>query len=222
MFESKDNLLLIDKPSEMTSFGVVARIRRILSKQYGVKVKVGHSGTLDPFATGLLIILTGSQTKNAMSLTKLDKEYEATIELGKSSSTEDPEGDITEVSSIVPKIEEIENVLSLFTGEIIQTPPIFSAIKIGGERAYKLARKGKKVEVPERKITIYDINIVSYSYPELKIVVRVSSGTYIRSLARDIGNNLKTGAYLKELRRTKVGNFSIDDAESLGDYGVHD
>ena len=215
-----DSILLIDKPGEMTSFGVVARIRRVLSRDAGKKVKVGHCGTLDPFATGLLILVTGKETKNAMGYMKLDKEYEATIILGQESTTGDPEGEITHASDYVPTLEEIEAALGQFRGEIQQRPPIFSAIKINGQRAYKLARDGKEIEIPLRTVTIHRLEMVEYAYPVLKIRTHVSSGTYIRSLAVDIGRTLATGAYTRELRRTKIADWSVEDAKRLEDFGI--
>lgn len=217
-----DGIVLIDKPDGMTSFGVVARVRRVLSQQAGKKVKVGHTGTLDPFATGLLILCVGKETKNAMSYTKLDKVYEATIRLGQISTTGDPEGEISDASDVRPASQEIEQILERFKGEITQRPPIFSAIKIGGRRAYDLARQGKDVEIPERTITIQSLDLVSYSYPELKIRTHVSSGTYIRTLAVDIGEALGTGAYCTQLRRTKVADWDVAKAQTLADFGVHD
>lgn len=215
-----DSILLIDKPSEMTSFGVVARIRRVLSQEAGKKVKVGHCGTLDPFATGLLILVTGKETKNAMGYMKLDKEYEATIILGQESTTGDPEGELSHASDYVPTREEIEAVLGQFRGEIQQRPPIFSAIKINGQRAYKLARDGKEIEIPLRTITVHALEVIDYNYPSLTIRTHVSSGTYIRSLAVDIGRALGTGAYCKELRRTKIAEWSVEDAKRLEDFGI--
>lgn len=215
-----DGILLIDKPDGMTSFGVVARVRRVLSQQAGKKVKVGHTGTLDPFATGLLILCIGKETKNAMSYTKLDKVYEATIRLGQTSTTGDPEGELTDVSDKQPTREEIAAALEKFTGEITQTPPMFSAIKIGGRRAYDLARQGKEVEIPQRKVMIHNLELVDYAYPELKIRTHVSSGTYIRSLAQDIGETLGTGAYCTQLRRTKVADWDVANAQTLADFGV--
>ncbi|MFZ1302092.1 MAG: tRNA pseudouridine(55) synthase TruB [Candidatus Microsaccharimonas sp.] len=206
---TEDGMLLVDKPAGITSFGVVARVRRQLSQQIGKKAKVGHTGTLDPFATGLMIIVTGKECRNAGNYSKLDKEYEATITLGYTSSTGDPEGELSEVSSDQPTEQAVEAALKQFTGEITQRPPIFSAIKINGRRAYDLARKGEVVEMPERQVTIYSLELLSYSYPEIKIRVHVSSGTYIRTLAEDLGNVLKTGAYCSELRRTKVGQWSV-------------
>lgn len=215
-----DGILLIDKPAGMTSFGVVARVRRVLSERAGKKVKVGHTGTLDPFATGLLILCIGKETKNAMSYTKLDKVYEATIRLGQTSTTGDPEGEVTDVNYIQPTREQLEKVASAFTGDITQRPPMFSAIKINGQRAYKLARDGKEVEIPERKVTIHSLEIVDYAYPELKIRTHVSSGTYIRTLAEDMGKALGTGAYCTQLRRTKVAKWNVADAQTLGTFGV--
>lgn len=215
-----DQIVLIDKPAGMTSFGVVARIRRVLSQQAGKKVKVGHTGTLDPFATGLMILVTGKECKNAGSYSKLDKVYEATFRLGQLSTTGDPEGEISEISARVPSADEIEQVLRQFKGEIMQRPPIFSAIKIAGQRAYKLARDGKEVEIPERPVTIYNLEVLDYTYPELRIRTHVSSGTYIRSLAVDIGETLGTGAYCTQLRRTAISSFRIEEAKSLEDFGV--
>jgi len=214
----EDSVLLIDKPSGMTSFGVVARVRRRLSQQLGKKAKVGHTGTLDPFATGLMIIVTGKECRNAGTYSKLDKVYEATIQLGQTSSTGDPEGELTEVSDLKPTLDEVNEALSQFVGEIQQTPPIYSAIKINGKRAYKLAREGgttETIEMPVRTVTIFSLELIDYSYPEIKIRVHVSSGTYIRTLAEDIGKVLGTGAYCTQLRRTKIADFSIDDSVLL-------
>ena len=217
-----DEMLLIDKPVGLTSFGVVARVRRKLSNKLGKKVKVGHTGTLDPFASGLMILLTGKECKNANHYSKLDKSYRATIYLGKTSTTGDIEGEIKDVSNIIPSKEEVEKVVSEFIGEITQVPPIYSAIKIDGKRAYDLARKDKDFEMPSRKVTIYDIKILSYTYPELVIDTKVSSGTYIRTLASDIGDKLKTGAYTKELRRLTVGKYNVKDAKTLLDLEIVD
>ncbi len=204
-----EEIIFVDKPSGMSSFGAVARVRRILSQREGHKVKVGHTGTLDPFATGLLILLAGKATKKAPELTKKDKVYEATIRLGATSTTGDPEGEITETGAELPTREEIEAIMSQFRGEIQQTPPAFSAIKINGQRAYKLARAGKDVEIPSRTVTIYSLDIMSYDAPILKIRTHVSSGTYIRTLAEDIGKALGCGAYCTELRRTKIADYDI-------------
>ena len=211
----EDGMVLVDKPAGITSFGVVARVRRRLSEQLGKKSKVGHTGTLDPFATGLMVIVTGKECRNAMNYAKLDKEYLATIRLGQTSSTGDPEGVITDISTNVPTAEAIEVALDRFRGNIMQRPPAFSAIKINGRRAYDLARKGETVEMPEREVTVYSLELLDYTYPEFQIRTHVSSGTYIRSLAEDIGATLGTGAYCTELRRTKVGEWDVADAVSI-------
>lgn len=209
-----NKIYLIDKEAGWTSFDVVAKMRGIM----GVK-KIGHAGTLDPFATGLLIVLVGKDaTKRQDEYMKQDKEYEATLELGKVSTTGDPEGEISSAgaSSTVAQ-EKIEKVLKKFIGDIEQVPPAHSAIKVNGKKAYELARKGKDVKLKSRKVIIHNIEIIGYSWSFLKIVVTCGSGTYIRSLARDIGEALETGAYLKELRRTKIGDFNAIDAVKVGD-----
>jgi tRNA pseudouridine55 synthase len=208
-----DGIILIDKPANMTSFGVVARVRRVLTQQNGHKMKVGHTGTLDPFATGLMILVVGKECKNAGSYSKLDKVYEATIRLGQASSTGDPEGEITDISNVQPSEKQVEAALQQFTGEITQRPPIYSAIKINGQRAYKLARKGEEVEIPLRTITIYSLELLAYSYPEIKIRTHVSSGTYIRTLAQDIGVALGTSAYCSQLRRTKIAEYDVNSTD---------
>ena len=222
----EDGVVLIDKPAGWTSFDVVAKIRGKIRRRYtaqGIKptkrqLKVGHAGTLDPFATGLLVVLLGEATKKATEFLKLDKVYEAEIILGQESTTGDPEGELTAVSNTKPTAEEVQAVLAAFTGEIRQRPPIFSAIKINGQRAYKLARDGKEVEIPERTVTIHSLELLDYTYPSLKIRTHVGSGTYIRSLAVDIGKALGTGAYCGALRRTRIADWSIEDAERLNEY----
>ncbi len=212
----EDKIILIDKPAGISSFGVVAKIRGKLKAEFGHKVKVGHTGTLDPFATGLLILLSGKMTKKSNEFLKLDKIYEATLRLGYVSTTGDPEGEIQEYPDRnTPNPSILESTIQSFVGKSIQTVPKFSAVKINGQRAYKLAREGKDFETPSREIEIYKIEILEYNYPELKIRCHVSSGTYIRTLAEDIGKKLGTGAYLTELRRIKVGKYSVDDAEKL-------
>lgn len=243
----EDDILVIDKPAGWTSFDVVAKIRGKIRSDFqdrGIKptkkqLRVGHAGTLDPFATGLLIILIGDACKRAEEFLKLDKTYEFTARLGEVSSTGDTEGEILEYGrwkmensarhpelvsgsnqenlsnanqAIEPTKHEVLDTLSKFTGVIPQTPPAFSAIKINGQRAYKLAREGKKVEIPSREVTISHLELVEYDYPYLKCVCDVSSGTYIRTLVEDIGKELNTGAYCSQLRRTRVGEFNISDA----------
>jgi tRNA pseudouridine55 synthase len=239
---------LIDKPPGWTSFDVVAKIRSHIKKETGKKVKVGHTGTLDPFATGLLIILVGPATKKQANYMKLDKEYEATLFLGATSTTGDPEGEIKTLLPVIPSdlparsvtrggveesrslhssrddIEEkfygvtngkIKKVVHGFIGEIEQVPPQYSALKVKGKPAYKLARAGQKVNLKSRKITIYNIEMLDYKWPKLKLKVNCSSGTYIRTLAEDIGRVLGCGAYLTSLNRTKIGNLSLEKAKKL-------
>ena len=237
--KDENRVILIDKPAGMSSFSVVARVRRKLKDEFGHKIKVGHTGSLDPFATGLLILLSGKFTKKSGEFLKLDKVYEATIKLGFVSTTGDSEGeisrypieDLSEVttenegaspvttgrSDPCPKLDTVKSLLQNFIGEIEQTPPRFSAIKINGQRAYKLARKGEDFEMPTRKVTIYNIEILEYKYPLLKIRSHVSSGTYIRTLAEDIGKALGTGAYCESLRRIKIGDYDVKDAEKLSE-----
>jgi tRNA pseudouridine55 synthase len=197
-------LLLVDKPADWTSFDVVNYVRRLIATAEGKKpkhVKVGHTGTLDPFATGLLVLLVGKEyTRQAASLTKLDKTYEVTLRLGQTSSTGDPEGELTDASDAIPTLEEIEAALVQFRGVIQQVPPAFSAIKINGQRAYKLAREGKPVVIEPRQVTISKLEVVSYAYPEVQLATEVSSGTYIRSLVEDLGTALGSGAYTSALR----------------------
>jgi tRNA pseudouridine55 synthase len=211
-----DGLLLIDKPAGWTSFDVVAKVRGAVKQQTGLKKpKVGHTGTLDPLATGLLVLTLGTYCKRAQEFSKLDKVYEVTMKLGETSTTGDEEGEKTQGSDYEPSTEELSDALEVFTGEIMQTPPAYSAVKINGQRAYKLAREGKEVVLEPRPVTIYEISDISYAYPEVNFTVKVSSGTYIRSLVQDIGARLRTGAYMSGLRRTEVGNFHIRDAQQI-------
>ncbi|MDQ7814410.1 MAG: tRNA pseudouridine(55) synthase TruB [Patescibacteria group bacterium] len=207
------NLLLIDKPAGMTSHDVVDRVRRAFKTR-----KVGHAGTLDPFATGLLIMGIGPGTKELTALVGLDKTYIATARLGATSTTEDPEGEITERASYdVPRTEELERALNKFRGGYEQTASAFSAKKIKGKKLYELARRGQLegVEIPKKQIEISELKILKYDWPRLSFEVSCSSGTYIRALARDIGEALGCGAYLTELRRTRIGGFDIKDAKIL-------
>jgi tRNA pseudouridine55 synthase len=211
-----DGILLIDKPSGWTSFDVVARVRGQIKRETGLKKpKVGHTGTLDPLATGLLIIVVGSYCKRAEEFSKLDKVYEVTLKLGETSTTGDGEGEKTKVSSVEPTKEELEAALQLFTGKLMQTPPIYSAIKVDGQRAYKLAREGKEVKLEPRPVTIHSITKGEYAYPFVKFTAHVSSGTYIRSLVEDIGREMGVGAYMSALRRSEVGDYSITGAQGI-------
>jgi tRNA pseudouridine55 synthase len=210
-----DGILLVDKPQGWTSHDVVAKIRGILKAETGQKVKIGHTGTLDPMATGLLILVVGSYTKRAGEFSKLDKTYAAEVTLGAVSTTADAEGEIIQKSAHRPAREQVDEVLNTFVGEIQQVPPAFSAIKVDGQRAYKAARAGQEVKLEPRPVTIYEITEVEYDYPTLKFTAKVSSGTYIRSLAVDIGEALGTGAYLSALRRTQVGLFYLKKASKI-------
>lgn len=214
-----NGILLIDKPRGWTSFDVVNKVRRVI-EQSGLsdtprkRFPVGHTGTLDPLATGLLVLMLGNYTKKVPEYTKLDKTYEVTMRLGQTSTTGDEEGEKTAVSNARPTKEELLAAMSQFQGDIMQTPPIYSAIKINGQRAYKLARKGEIPEMTPRPATIYSFKLLSYSYPEVRCQVEVSSGTYVRSLVEDLGKVLGVGAYMPSLRRTQVGPFNIADALS--------
>lgn len=206
-----EGIVLIDKPQGWTSFDVVAKVRGLIKRASGVKHKVGHAGTLDPMATGLLILAIGPATKQIDKFMKLNKSYEAEVTLGKRSNTDDAEGQLSDSGDVNLSIDEIKEVLKRFEGEIKQTPPQFSAIKVNGKRAYKLAREGKEIELKERSVSVHLSNI-SFDSPILDFTAEVSSGTYIRSLARDIGDQLGCGGYLSGLRRTQIGQFSVQDA----------
>jgi tRNA pseudouridine55 synthase len=224
-----DKVLLIDKPKEWTSFDVVAKIRGILrslhpqnqstesvlAKVKPPKIRVGHAGTLDPLATGLLVILVGKATKRQDDYMKKDKVYEVTVRLGSTSNTGDDEGEKTHVSDDIPSLDEVRKTILQFIGKIQQIPPAYSAIKIDGQRAYKLARAGKDVQIKPRGVTIYSIEQIEYEYPMLTFTTKVSSGTYIRSLVTDIGERLRVGAYMSDLRRTQIGDFDVADAMTI-------
>jgi len=211
-----NGILLIDKPKGWTSFDVVAKIRGQVKAITGVKrSKVGHAGTLDPLATGLLIILVGDYCKKASEYSKLDKTYEVELKLGETSTTDDAEGEITPVSNAEPSLENVKGAITGFLGEIQQTPPIYSAIKINGKRAYKLARAGETPEMQARPVIIRTISHVVYDYPRICFTTEVSSGTYIRSLVRDIGGKLGTGAYMTDLKRTRIADFSLGTAHQI-------
>ncbi len=212
-----NGILLINKPTGWTSFDVVAKVRGVLRQAArdtgkSAKVKVGHTGTLDPLATGLMVVVVGDYCKRADEFSKLDKTYEVTLKLGQTSTTGDDEGEKTTISTHKPAEPAVHKAIEQFLGDIQQTPPIFSAIKVNGQRAYDLARAGKEVVMQPRQVKIYEIKDVKYAYPEVTFTTTVSSGTYIRSLAQDIGEVLETGAYMSALRRTSVGHWSIEHA----------
>lgn len=214
-------LLLVDKPAGWTSFDVVNYVRKIVAAAEGKKpknVKVGHCGTLDPFATGLLVLLVGkAYTRRAGELSKLDKTYNLTMRLGETSTTGDPEGEISKASDTIPTIDELHAALRHFQGKIMQTPPAYSAIKVDGQRAYKLARAGKTVTLEPRQVTISDLALLDYAYPDVRLRADVSSGTYVRTLAEDIGRRLNTGAYTVQLERTRIGNYELDRATPVSE-----
>jgi tRNA pseudouridine55 synthase len=209
-------ILLVDKPAGWTSFDVVNYVRKIVAAAEGKKpknTKVGHTGTLDPFATGLLVLLVGKDyTRKAQELSKADKTYEVTMRLGQASTTGDPEGEITELEGTELSRQELENTLQKFVGEISQIPPAHSAIKVNGQRAYKLARAGTEFVLEPRTITIHSLELISYEYPNAQFVAAVSSGTYIRTLVEDIAKTLGTGGYTTALRRRQVNGFKVEDS----------
>ena len=201
-------ILNIYKPKGISSFGVVKIIRKIIDEK-----KVGHGGTLDPFAEGVLIIGTGSDTKELKRFTNTDKTYTASIELGKTTNTLDPEGDVIETKKI-PRLSEskINKVLETFLGSSMQTPPMFSAKKIGGVKLYQLARKNIIVDRKPSQINISDINLINFNETRITFSVSCSKGTYIRVLGKEIAENLGTIGYLDSLIRTRVGQYFIDDS----------
>jgi tRNA pseudouridine55 synthase len=209
-------LLLIDKPKGWTSFDVVNYVRKMVAAVSGTKpknVKCGHTGTLDPLATGLLVLLIGKEyTRKATELSKVDKTYEVTMKLGEVSTTADGEGEKRAVSDTIPAEKAILEALETFQGQVMQVPPAFSAMKVNGQRAYKLAREGKAVELEARPVTIYNNELTSYDYPFVSFTSEVGSGTYIRSLVEDLGKALGTGAYMSDLRRIRVGQFTLANA----------
>jgi len=211
MFDNKNltpGFIIVNKPSGPTSHDIINKLRRIT----GIK-KIGHAGTLDPFASGLLIVAIGREaTKNINEFVKLDKEYSATLRLGATSDTYDRTGRKLEVKSKKVKKEMIEKVLEKFVGRQKQIPPMYSAKKVGGKKLYELARKGIEIKRELADVEIFDIKFINYKPPFLKIRVRCSSGTYIRSLAHDIGEKLGCGAYLEELERTGIGVFKIKNS----------
>jgi len=212
------HIFLLDKPLDWTSFQAVNKLKYKLKREFKElpkKFKIGHAGTLDPRATGLLIVCTGKFTKKIPEIQDAAKEYWTEIKIGaqtESYDTEKPEILHQEYSHITE--EQIYNILEKFIGEIDQKPPVFSALKIDGKRAYDLARAGEEVEMKSRKTTIHYINDIKIDLPLVSFTVGCSKGTYIRSLANDIGQELGVGAYLTQLRRTKIGDYSVDNATS--------
>jgi tRNA pseudouridine synthase B (EC 4.2.1.70) len=203
------DILLIDKPKGLTSSRVVELIKRKF------RVKAGHTGTLDPLATGLLIILTGKRTKEASSFLHMDKAYEVKAILGVETDTFDSEGKVLQQNSGEVTKEELERVLKEFHGDIWQTPPPFSAKKLGGRKAYELARRGVSVDIPPKKVSIYHLEFKEFQFPYFILTCDVSSGFYVRSLVHDIGKRLGVGAMAVEVHRTRVGSYQLEQAKSL-------
>ncbi len=207
-----NGLWILDKPAGMTSRAAVNRALGWLPRG----TRLGHTGTLDPLATGVLVLCVGAATRLAEHVQAMPKVYEAGIVLGARSDTDDADGAITpSEASTPPSDSAVVTALQRFVGELSQTPPAYSAAKIGGRRAYDLARKGADLELAPRKVTIHGIDVVRCAYPRLDIVVRCGKGTYIRSLARDLGEALGCGGHIASLRRTQVGGFRVDDALTL-------
>jgi tRNA pseudouridine55 synthase len=213
-------ILLFDKPYGWTSFDLVGKIRNYLSRELKIqRLKVGHAGTLDPLATGLMIICTGKATRQIESLQALEKEYTATLKMGATTPSfdmETAENQFFEINHITENT--LKDILKQFTGKLDQVPPLFSAIKIEGKRAYTHARAGKDTELKPRNVFIREIEMLSFESPFVKIRVVCSKGTYIRSLVRDIGKALESGAYLTALRRTRTGDFYVQKALTFDDF----
>ncbi|RMB63452.1 tRNA pseudouridine(55) synthase TruB [Dokdonia sinensis] len=210
-------VLLFDKPLEWTSFQLVNKVRWLIRKNLNIKkIKVGHAGTLDPLATGLMIICTGKFTKRISEFMGQEKEYTGTIVLGATTPSYDLESEVDKTFPTEHITEEaIYAFAKAYQGKIQQRPPIFSALKKDGKRLYEFARAGEEVEIPKREIHISSFEITRISMPEVDFKVRCSKGTYIRSLAYDFGLGLESGAHLTELRRTKIGDFSVDTAQTI-------
>jgi tRNA pseudouridine55 synthase len=215
----KDGILIIDKPEGISSAEAVFKIKKNMNLN-----KAGHTGTLDPFATGLLIICLNHATKIAGYLLDLDKTYLGTMILGIATDTQDLTGKVIKVNPIKPnqlKLEEIEGIFKKYQGEISQIPPMFSAKKCQGQKLYQLARKGIKIELTPRKVKIFQLNLLQAKfdrYPSITFQIKCSRGTYIRTIAHDIGNDLGWGAYLSHLRRTHIGKISVNQAIKLDDF----
>lgn len=214
-------LLLIDKPLGWSSFQAVNKLKWAIRRKFDLKkIKIGHAGTLDPLATGLLLICTGRFTKKISELQGQAKEYSGTITLGATTPSYDLETEINETFPIDHISEEsIQSAVQEFIGNIEQTPPIFSALKKDGKRLYEYAREGKDVEIKKRMVTISELEITEIKLPEIKFRIVCSKGTYIRSLAHDLGVALESGGHLSELRRTKIGDYHVNKAQDPSDFG---
>lgn len=215
-----NTVLYFDKPLGWTSFNLVNRVRGVLSRHIGVKkLKVGHAGTLDPLATGVMILCTGKNTKLIESFQYQTKEYVATIKLGATTPSFDLETEIDAEYPVEHITEDlVKQTLNKFIGEIKQIPPTYSAIKINGKRAYEYARKGDEVELKPKTLVIDEIELLDYKMPEIVVRVVCSKGTYIRALARDIGEALQSGGHLTALRRTRIGNIRVENCLQYDDF----
>lgn len=209
-----EGIFAVNKPVGITSHDVIYQLRR----KTGIK-RIGHGGTLDPLASGVLVVAIGREnTKQLDMVVKSEKEYVTEVLLGQISTTDDSEGEKTVINEkLKPNLNEIKDVVKGFIGVIKQTPPIYSAIKVGGKVAYKQARKGEALELAPREVEVKDIEILEYKYPILKLKITCGKGVYIRSIARDLGEKLQTGGYMKSLVRTRVGKFTIEKAVKLED-----
>lgn len=213
MKDDPEGILLVDKPQGITSHDVVDQVRRI----YRMK-KVGHAGTLDPMATGMMLILVGKATKVSQYLMSMDKEYAATMRLGQVTDSQDADGKVISEHSVPEIIEDkVRELMQEFLGDQYQTPPMFSAKKVNGQALYKLARKGKVVQREPRVIHISQFDLTDFQPPEVAFLIRSSKGAYIRTIAHDLGKKIGCGAHLNVLRRTAVGKFRIEDASTLGE-----
>ena len=208
----QDGLVLLDKPGGRTSFAALSPVKRALGTG-----KVGHAGTLDRFATGLLVVLTGKLTRLIRVFSEAEKHYTARIRFGEETATLDPEGDRT-AEGEVPEKEDLLRVLESFVGELQQVPPAYSAVHVDGQRAYREARSGKTVSLAPRPVLVHSIELLDFEPPEAVVEVRCGSGTYVRSLARDVAYKLGTVSHLSELRRTAIGDFHVDEAVSPDDF----
>lgn len=217
MGQPVDGLLVLDKPAAITSRTAVDRAQRWLPR----RTRLGHAGTLDPLATGVLVLCAGSATRLIEYVQRMDKVYRARLRLGARSSTDDADGDVEPVSvALPPGRSDVARCLAGFVGEIEQVPPAFSAAKIAGRRAYALARRGEPVAVSPRRVRVYGIDLLSYHYPSAELEIRCGKGTYVRSLARDLGERLGCGGLVERLRRTRVGPFTEEDALALDATGA--
>jgi tRNA pseudouridine55 synthase len=208
-----NGIINVDKPSGPSSARVVAQVRQRLARH----TRIGHAGTLDPFATGVLLLLVGrSTTRLCQRLMALPKSYDATVKLGATSGTDDPTSpECLAPGAPVPTRQQIQAAVARFVGDILQQPPVYSAIKVGGRRAYQLARQGKVVQLPARTVHVDRMEVADYTWPLLYLRIECGRGTYIRSIARDLGRQLGTGAYLTQLRRTRIGPYHVADAVGL-------